>query len=181
MQSLARGAAFLENGAPNRDSTHVINGSEPAEKSKPDKCMSIRIETIEQLSAMIPNTALEPLGVDVIDADEDHLTLRLQITDKTLQPLGLLHGGISMLLAESAASMHACWGIDISKMVPVGIEVSGSHIRSASDGSVLAKATLVRKSLSLAVHTVEIASEQTGRVLCVARITNFYKQRNQPA
>jgi 1,4-dihydroxy-2-naphthoyl-CoA hydrolase len=139
--------------------------------------MSIQIETIEQLNAMIPSTALEPLGVHVVDANAEQMTLRLQITDKTRQPLGLLHGGISMLLAESAASMHACWGVDISKTVPVGIEVSGSHIRSASEGFVLAKATLIRKSLSLAVHSVEITLEETGRVLCVARITNFYKQR----
>jgi 1,4-dihydroxy-2-naphthoyl-CoA hydrolase len=143
--------------------------------------MSIQIETIEQLNAMIPNTALESLGVEVVNVDEDHITLRLHITEKTRQPLGLLHGGISMLLAESAASMHACWGIDISKTVPVGIEVNGSHIRSASKGFVLAKATLVRKSFSLAVHIVEITEEETGKLLCLARITNFYKQRNQPA
>jgi 1,4-dihydroxy-2-naphthoyl-CoA hydrolase len=144
----------------------------------PSSNMSIQIETLEQLQAMIPNTAAEALGIEVVGVDESQIILRLQITDKTRQPMGLLHGGISMLLAESAASMHACWGMDISKTVPVGIEVNGSHIRSASEGFVLAKATLVRKSQTLAVHSVEIIDEETERVLCVARITNFYKQRN---
>jgi 1,4-dihydroxy-2-naphthoyl-CoA hydrolase len=102
----------------------------------------------------------------------------MEITNRARQPLGLLHGGISMVLAESGASMHACWGLDISRTVPVGIEINGSHLRSAAEGFVLAKATVVRKSTTLAVHNVEIIHEETRRLLCVSRVTNFYKTQN---
>jgi 1,4-dihydroxy-2-naphthoyl-CoA hydrolase len=99
----------------------------------------------------------------------------MPMADRARQPLGLLHGGISMVLAETAASIHACWGIDMNQTVPVGIEINGSHIRSTSDGHILAKATIVRHSSKLVVHTVEISHEESGRTLCLARVTNFYK------
>src|SRR3954465_3488044 len=98
---------------------------------------------------MIPNTALQPLGIHVISVNQESLSLRMPITDAARQPFGLLHGGISLLLAESAASMHACWGIDLNLVFPVGIEINGSHLRSASSGFVLATAQLLRRSKSL--------------------------------
>ncbi len=55
-----------------------------------------------------------------------------------------------MVLAETAASLHACWDLDLSRSVPVGIEISGSHIRPAADGHILARASVVRRSFKLA-------------------------------
>jgi 1,4-dihydroxy-2-naphthoyl-CoA hydrolase len=80
-----------------------------------------------------------------------------------------------MVLAESAASMHACWETDLSRFVPVGVEINGSHLRSVSEGHILAKGTVVRRSSRLVVHSVEIIHEETNRLLCVSRVTNFYK------
>ena len=98
------------------------------------------------------------------------------MSDRARQPSGLLHGGISMVLAETAASLHACWHVDLSRFVPVGIEINGSHIRSASQGHILAKANIIRRSFKLVVHNVEIAHEESARALCLARVTNFYKE-----
>ena len=136
---------------------------------------SSRINRIEQLRALLPKTAPEALGVEIISADKESLVLRMPMSDRARQPLGLLHGGISMVLAETAASLHACWDIDLSLFIPVGIEINGSHIRSASEGHILAIATILRRSTKLVVHNVEIAHEESGRVLCLARVTNFYK------
>ena len=135
------------------------------------------INRIEQLRALLPKTAPEALGVEIISADKESLVLRMPMSDRARQPLGLLHGGISMVLAETAASLHACWDIDLSLFIPVGIEINGSHIRSASEGHILAIATILRRSTKLVVHNVEIAHEESGRVLCLARVTNFYKAR----
>jgi 1,4-dihydroxy-2-naphthoyl-CoA hydrolase len=136
---------------------------------------STRITTIEQLRAMLPKTAPEALGVEIISADTEGILLRMPMSDRARQPLGLLHGGISMVLAETAASLHACWEVDLSRFVPVGIEINGSHIRSASNGHILAKANIIRRSAKLVVHHIEIGHEESGRVLCIARVTNFYK------
>lgn len=122
------------------------------------------------------NTAIEYLEISLADIDEDKIELLMPISDKTRQPFGLLHGGISMVLAETAASVHATWGKDLSKVSPVGVEINGSHIRSASEGVVRTIATVVRRSRSLIVHQVEIIHEDTGKLLCTARVTNFYKR-----
>ena len=120
-------------------------------------------------------TATECHDVELQSVDETEIVLRMEIGDHARQPFGLLHGGISMLLAESAASMHACWGLDFTKKFPVGIEISGSHIRSATEGTVLARARLIRKSSTLVHHRVEIIEEATDRVLSVIRTTNLLR------
>ena len=136
---------------------------------------STRIVSIEQLCALLPKTAAEALGVEIASVDSEHIVLRMPMSDRARQPLGLLHGGISMVLAETAASLHACWNVDLCRIVPVGIEINGSHIRSASEGHILAKGKVVRRSSKLAVHSVEITHEESDRLLCLARVTNFYK------
>src|ERR1700722_1831255 len=110
---------------------------------------STRVTSVEQLRALLPKTAPEALGVEIISVDAEQILLRMPMSDRARQPLGLLHGGISMVLAETAASLHACWDLDLSRFVPVGIEISGSHIRPASDGHILAKESVVRRSSKL--------------------------------
>jgi 1,4-dihydroxy-2-naphthoyl-CoA hydrolase len=136
---------------------------------------STRIVSVEQLRAMLPKTAPDALGVEIVSADSEQIVLRMPMSDRCRQPLGLLHGGISMVLAETAASLHACWDVDLSRLVPVGIEINGSHIRSASEGHILARGKPVRRSSKVAVHNVEITHEESDRLLCLARVTNFYK------
>jgi 1,4-dihydroxy-2-naphthoyl-CoA hydrolase len=134
--------------------------------------------SIVDFERIIPHTALEPLGIRVTSVTAESLSLRMPITDATRQPFGLLHGGISLLLAESAASMHSCVGIDLDSVFPVGIEINGSHLRSASSGFVRATAHLLRRSKTLAVHEVKIEHEESNELLCVCRVTNYYKRRN---
>ena len=120
-------------------------------------------------------TAVEHLGITLHSINEDRIVLKMPITDKARQPYGLLHGGISMLLAETAASLHACWGIDLSKVQPVGIEINGSHVRSAKEGVVRAEGKVVRRTRSIIVHQIDIILEETDQLLSTARVTNFYK------
>ena len=121
-------------------------------------------------------TALEGHGVDLVSVDDDELVLTMEIGPHARQPFGLLHGGISMLLAESASSMHSCWGLDLPQNYPVGIEINGSHIRSATHGTVLAKARVIRRSSTLIHHEVKIIEESTGRELSIIRVTNLLRQ-----
>ena len=134
-----------------------------------------RYLTLEQLQAMAKNTALEALGVELISIDDEQVVLQMPITNAARQPLGLLHGGVSMLLAESAASIHSAWSINLAEKVPVGIEINGSHLRSAAEGMVKAVGKLLRRSRSLAVHQVEIYHLETDNLLSTVRVTNFYK------
>lgn len=132
--------------------------------------------TAKELNALSSNTILKTLGIRIEEYTESKIVLSMSITDSTRQVYGLLHGGVSMVLAETAASYHACWGVDLNEKVPVGIEISGSHLDSADSGHVKAEGVVLRKSSSLIVHEVKITHIETGKLLCVSRVTNFYKK-----
>lgn len=121
------------------------------------------------------HTAEGTLGVELVSVDAETLVLEVEITDRVRQPYGLLHGGVSLLLAEGAASMHASYGVDLSKVSPVGLEVSGSHLRSARSGKVQARATVIRRGRHAIVHEVRIVHVDSERLLCLARVTNMYR------
>ncbi len=131
--------------------------------------------SLETLRSLERNTASAALGVELVAVDEKQIELRMPITDAARQPMGLLHGGVSMVLAETAASMHALWLVDVTEKVPVGIEINGSHLRSASEGTVKAVGTVLRRSRSLIFHRVDLYLEETGELLSTARVTNYYK------
>lgn len=121
------------------------------------------------------DSAIQHLGIEVAGVEGETISLRMPITAKVLQPFGLLHGGANLLLAETAASLHACWGVDLDKMIPVGIEVSASHVRSATSGWVLAEGRVIRRSKRLIVHQVDVFLEEPRQLLSSVRVTNFYK------
>lgn len=122
-----------------------------------------------------PRTTFGHLGIRLVSVDDDQLTISMEVTDHARQPYGLLHGGVSLLLAESAASMHACWKVDLTRRVPVGIELNASHLESVMDGTVLATARQIRRSKRLVHHEIRITTPGEGRLLSLARMTNFYR------
>ena len=121
------------------------------------------------------NTAVEHLGIKLESISADQIVLTMPITDKARQPFGLLHGGITMALVETAASVHASWGVDLSEKSPVGIEINGSHVRSARQGTVRAVGKVIRRSRSMIVHQVDVYLVESGEMLSTARMTNYYK------
>ena len=125
--------------------------------------------------SLAERTAMGTLGIELVHIDEETLILGLEVGPKVHQPMGLLHGGVSALLAETAASMHAALGTDPRERLPVGIDLHASHLRSTSSGRVLARAKVLRKARSLVVHDVEIIQEESGALLSVVRVTNLMK------
>ena len=115
------------------------------------------------------------LGVELVSIDANGLVFEMEITDRARQPYGLLHGGVSMLLAEGAASIHATWGVDSSRLSPAGAEISGSHLHSAKNGRIQARATVIRRGRHAIVHEIRIVQVETERRLCLARVTNTYR------
>lgn len=126
-------------------------------------------------SDLTETTALGHFGVELVDIDDTRCVLRMEIRPSARQPMGLLHGGVSLLLAESAASMHSCVGTELARFQPVGIEVNGSHVGSARDGHVRVVAERIRRGRTLVVHEVRVHHEESGRLLCVARVTNLLR------
>ena len=116
-----------------------------------------------------------PIGAECTEISDDSCTLEFEITDNARQPYGLLHGGVSLLVAESAASFHSAWVSDLSKEAPVGIDINGTHVGGVREGRVRAVAVVVRRAKSHIFHDITITHIEKGHVLCRARVTNFLK------
>lgn len=131
---------------------------------------------LTQMEALSENTVSTHLGIEIVDLDDDEIVLRMPITDKVRQPMGLLHGGMNMVLAETAASLHACWGVNLSERAPVGIDINGTHVRSATEGWVRVVGRVIRRTQSFIFHEVQILHEESGDLLSIGRVTNYYKK-----
>jgi 1,4-dihydroxy-2-naphthoyl-CoA hydrolase len=111
----------------------------------------------------------ELLDVEVLEAESTRVVLRLPVTWKVHQPYGILHGGVSALLAESAASLGASLAAGPERQV-VGIEINASHLRSLRDGHLTATATPLRAGRTVQVWSISLTDDDE-RVICQARCT----------
>jgi 1,4-dihydroxy-2-naphthoyl-CoA hydrolase len=109
------------------------------------------------------------LDVEILEATTERVVMRLPVTWKVHQPYGILHGGVSALLAESAASFGAAINAGPGKRV-VGIEINASHLRGMTEGFLTATATPVRAGRTVQVWGISLTDDQ-GRAICEARCT----------
>jgi 1,4-dihydroxy-2-naphthoyl-CoA hydrolase len=109
------------------------------------------------------------LDVEVIEAGPERVVLRLPVTWKVHQPYGILHGGVSALLAESAASFGAALAAGPDRRV-VGIELNASHLRSVTEGYLVATATPLRVGRTVQVWSIAL-TDDADRAICAARCT----------
>ena len=105
----------------------------------------------------------------MIEAGPERVVLRLPVTWKVHQPYGILHGGVSALLAESAASFGAALNVGPDRQV-VGVEIGTSHLRSVRDGHLTATATPLRAGRTVQVWAISLTDDE-GRAIAEARCT----------
>lgn len=134
--------------------------------------MSLWRETpnLEQLNANSKNTILELLDIRFEAFTEDSLTASMVIDHRTHQPYGLLHGGASVVLAESLGSSASYLCIDTSQYFCVGIEVNANHLRGLRSGRVSAVAHPVHIGRTTHVWDIRLTSEE-GKASCISRLT----------
>ena len=109
------------------------------------------------------------LGVEILEAGPERVVMRLPVDWRVHQPYGILHGGVSALLAESAASFGAALNAPPGRGV-VGIELNASHLRSLGDGHLTARATPIRVGRTVQVWAIDLTDDD-GRAICAARCT----------
>lgn len=114
-------------------------------------------------------TIHETLGIRVREATPDLVVLEMDVGPRVHQPFGLLHGGASAVVAESAASIGAFLNCKEDEF-SVGTDLNISHLRAKREGMVVATGTPVRKGRSLHVWSIEIAGED-GKLVAIARCT----------
>ncbi len=125
--------------------------------------------TAADLNAMNKNTMMEHLGIEFTDIGDDFVEAKMPVDHRTHQPYGLLHGGASVVLAETLGSVAAHLSVPEDKLT-VGLEVNANHLKSVKSGYVLGKAKPLHLGRSTHVWEISILDELQNKV-CVSRIT----------
>lgn len=123
----------------------------------------------EALNALSRNTAMEALGIVFTAVGDDFVRATMPVDARTLQPHGLLHGGASVLLAETLGSSAGGLCVDDKSMV-VGIEINANHLRAVRAGSVTGTARPLHLGRSTQVWEIRI-EDDAGRLACISRLT----------
>jgi len=137
----------------------------------------IRRVPIEEINRFNKNTLMEVLGIECVELGEGYIVSRMPVDSRTHQPMGLLHGGASAALIESIGSMGSTLLIDLSKEVPVGLEVNANHISGVKSGFVKAVGKIVHAGKRTHLWQVDIFDETTSKLVCTGRLTVMIIQK----
>ena len=121
------------------------------------------------------NELLQFLGVKIEKAEGDHVILSMPVTPKVHQYLGIMNGGVSLFLAETAASIGVVAGVDLEQIAPVGIEINANHLRAVSKGVLTVEAKPIYSGRTMAVWSIEITNDR-GKLVCISRLTMMLKR-----
>lgn len=125
---------------------------------------------LEQLNGNRANTIVDLLDIRFEAVDEDSLTGSMPVDARTHQPYGLLHGGASVVLAETLGSMASYHCIDPARFYCVGLEVNANHLRGVRSGRVSAVCRPVHLGRSTHVWDIRLTNEE-GKTTCISRLT----------
>lgn len=125
---------------------------------------------ISMVNQFNKNTMVEHLGIEITEVGADFMRAKMPVDQRTKQPLGLLHGGASMALAETLGSVAAHCVVNPEKQYCVGLEINGNHIKSVKEGWVYAMAKPHHIGRKTQVWEIRITNENNDLV-CISRIT----------
>lgn len=119
---------------------------------------------------LIKNTLLESLGIEIVKLEKGRVIGTMPVDHRTHQPFGLLHGGASVALAETVASLGAYELVDKETEGVVGLEINANHIKGKREGMVTAIATVLHQGRTTMVWDIKIVDEEE-KLICVSRCT----------
>ena len=132
-----------------------------------------QMPNLEVLNKSGNNTLVSHLDIEFVEVGENYLIAKMPVDKRTIQPMGLLHGGASAALAETIGSVASVLLIDdLSKQGVVGIELNANHLSSVKSGFVYGKVTPIKTGKRLHVWSIEI-TDDNNRKICVSRLTTM--------
>lgn len=126
--------------------------------------------TIEALNDLGRNTMAEALGMRFVEIGDDFIKLQMSVDQKVKQPYGLLHGGASAAMAETAGSVASSMCINNDKQICVGMEINCNHIKGVKEGLIIATAMPLHLGASSHVWDIRIVDERQ-KLVCISRLT----------
>lgn len=125
--------------------------------------------SIEALTQIHHNTAVERLGIEFLEVGDDFIKARVPVDERTRQPYGILHGGVSVVLAETLGSCGAAFSVENGYRA-VGLDINANHIRATTQGWVTGVARPVHRGRTTHVWQIDLTND-AGELTCVSRIT----------
>jgi len=131
---------------------------------------------LEEINKWTAGSMDEHLGIRFTEVGEDYIKGTMPVDRRTQQPFGLLHGGASVVLAESLGSVAANLCVDATKYYCVGLEVNANHLRPVSSGTVTGVATPLHQGKTVQIWDIRIYNED-GKMNCISRLTVAVRER----
>jgi len=125
---------------------------------------------LESMRQMEHGNILEVLGIEILEVGDDYVKGKMPVDKRTHQPHGILHGGASVVLAESLGSIASNLVVDTTKQYAVGLDINANHLRPVSEGFVYGIAKPIHVGRKSHVWSIEITNEE-GKMVCISRLT----------
>lgn len=125
---------------------------------------------VAQLQEFSKNTMVEHLGMEFLELGDNFISAKMPVDHRTHQPMGLLHGGASVALAETLGSVASSLLVDMNHYHCVGLEINANHIKSARSGFVYGKAEPIHIGKKTHVWEIKITNENE-KLVCISRLT----------
>ncbi len=126
--------------------------------------------TLESLNNLSHNTMVSHLGIEFTSIGEEHISAKMPVDHRTHQPLGLLHGGASVTLAETLGSVAATCCVDRNTQYCVGLDINANHVKSVKSGHVFGTTKPIHIGKRTHVWEIRIVNE-ANELVCISRIT----------
>jgi 1,4-dihydroxy-2-naphthoyl-CoA hydrolase len=128
------------------------------------------IAELDHWAAFSAGTLGDTLGIRLTEVTKDRVMATMPVERRVHQPFGLLHGGASVALAETVASVGACQNVDLAREIAVGMEINANHVRGVTSGTVIATGLPLHRGRTSQVWEVRIVDDE-GRLVCISRCT----------
>src|SRR5688572_6546811 len=122
----------------------------------------------ELIKITAENELMQFLGVKIIESTAERVVLKMEVTPKVHQYVGIMNGGVSLYLAETAASIGVVSNADLTKVTPVGVEINANHIRAVSKGVLTVTATPIFPGRTMSIWQIDIANDK-DKLVCTGR------------
>lgn len=127
-------------------------------------------DIVAHLNATRRDSVLEALDITFVEASKERVVATMSIGPHHRQPAGYLHGGVSVVLAETVASIASMMHIDVASQMAFGLEINANHVRPKRDGTLTGVATPLHLGKTTHVWDVRISDER-DKLVCISRCT----------
>jgi 1,4-dihydroxy-2-naphthoyl-CoA hydrolase len=134
-------------------------------------------DILKKINSMSDNTMISILGIEFTELGEDYICGTMPVNNHSKQPMGLLHGGASVALAETLGSVGSVMKINQQTHMAVGLEINANHLRPVKEGIVNGKATLIHQGSKTHIWNIEIKN-QDQKLVCISRLTMAILEKN---